>query len=447
MYVHLILQEVTPSQMNAEHWAAAAGTVTAMLAANAAACRSPEQVVQKTWDWLAEQPEDAAELAALLFEAAPKLGVPGAQRTPGKSMSRAASRAHALDMPDVTLKQRLGAAQPMPTGSGEVDWSQLTTVASSEMLKFEEQEETARAALAATAIRMGDRPSTPPPGTQDTAQLMASPRGELVEVNSGGHVLFCFFQAPPRRHPEERCLIVKFLGSRLLTQSEQFANELTRHLGICAPACRILRQKGSALAEQLQQCACALVMEYVPGPALFSVPEPFEPAALQRTAADVGRLLLLDMLLGNPDRFPCEALGWRGNPNNVLYCSHGRLQGRLVAIDACVQRRPPGAKVCAEDAACNQMAELVLNDLEEVRASLQASLRVKGLLEMMFEVLSNWIDAFIEDVEEVEEGEAGRTTPEGATTPRGSGGAGTSPASSGPLPNRRESECLLLQGE
>ena len=44
MYVHLILQEVTPSQMNAEHWAAAAGTVTAMLAANAAACRSPEQV-------------------------------------------------------------------------------------------------------------------------------------------------------------------------------------------------------------------------------------------------------------------------------------------------------------------------------------------------------------------------------------------------------------------
>ena len=74
------------------------------------------QVVQKTWDWLAEQPEDAAELAALLFEAAPKLGVPGAQRTPGKSMSRAASRAHALDMPDVPLKQRLGAAQPMPTG-------------------------------------------------------------------------------------------------------------------------------------------------------------------------------------------------------------------------------------------------------------------------------------------------------------------------------------------
>ncbi len=31
------------------------------------------QALQKALDWLAEQPEDAAELAALLSEAAPKL--------------------------------------------------------------------------------------------------------------------------------------------------------------------------------------------------------------------------------------------------------------------------------------------------------------------------------------------------------------------------------------
>ncbi len=30
--------------------------------------------------------------------------------------------------------------------------------------------------------------------------------------------------------------------ARLASQSEQFANELTRHLGICAPECRILRK-------------------------------------------------------------------------------------------------------------------------------------------------------------------------------------------------------------
>ena len=85
----------------------------------------------------------------------------------------------------------------MPAGNAEVDWSQLTTVASSEMLKFEEQEETARAALAAAAIRMGDRPSTPPPGTRDTAQLMASPRGE---------------QARGKRLPVARLQITKMAG-------------------------------------------------------------------------------------------------------------------------------------------------------------------------------------------------------------------------------------------
>ena len=40
------------------------------------------------------------------------------------------------------------------------------------------------------------------------------------------------------------------------------------------------------------------------------------------------RLFLLDMLLGNADRFPCEALGWRGNPHNILYSDRGPLQVR-----------------------------------------------------------------------------------------------------------------------
>lgn len=44
----------------------------------------------------------------------------------------------------------------------------------------------------------------------------------------------------------------------------------------------------------------------------------------------------------------------------ILVC----LQGRLVAIDATVQRRPPGGLVSAEDAACNRLTELALNDAE-----------------------------------------------------------------------------------
>ena len=40
------------------------------------------------------------------------------------------------------------------------------------------------------------------------------------------------------------------------------------------------------------------------------------------------------------------------------------MQGRLVAIDATVQRRPPGGLVSAEDAACNRLTELALNDVQ-----------------------------------------------------------------------------------
>ena len=40
----------------------------------------------------------------------------------------------------------------------------------------------------------------------------------------------------------EGVLVVKVSGSRLAMQAEQFANELTRHLGIAAPDCRIIRQ-------------------------------------------------------------------------------------------------------------------------------------------------------------------------------------------------------------
>lgn len=54
------------------------------------------------------------------------------------------------------------------------------------------------------------------------------------------------------------------------------------------------------------------------------------------------RLFLLDMLLGNADRLPCEVLGWRGNPHNIMFCTAGAHAGRMVAIDSAVQRRPPG---------------------------------------------------------------------------------------------------------
>jgi hypothetical protein len=49
----------------------------------------------------------------------------------------------------------------------------------------------------------------------------------------------CFFSAA---HPSvHEALYLRDAGV-LLLQAEQFANELTRHLGIAAPDCRIVRQ-------------------------------------------------------------------------------------------------------------------------------------------------------------------------------------------------------------
>ena len=72
--------------------------------------------MQRTWDWLAEQPEDAAELAQLLFEATPRLGV-AAARSPRKAPR---SRRHPAD-PNASLLDRLKAAEPMPSGRKELD--------------------------------------------------------------------------------------------------------------------------------------------------------------------------------------------------------------------------------------------------------------------------------------------------------------------------------------
>jgi hypothetical protein len=63
--------------------------------------------------------------------------------------------------------------------------------------------------------------------------------------------------------------------------------------------------------------SCCLVMEFVPGSSLFRSPAAFAPGCLAATAADLGRLFTLDMLLGNPDRLRCEELAWRGNTGGL----------------------------------------------------------------------------------------------------------------------------------
>lgn len=287
----------------------------------------------------------------------------------------------------------------------------------------------------------------------------------------------------------ESCLILKFVSSRLLSQSEQFASELTRHVGLCAPDSRILRQKGATeqewreayeaaaalkdrfpdLHEELARNSCCLVMEFIPGGCLFQHPDAFAPAKrLRQTAEDLGRLFTLDMLLGNADRLHCRELAWRGNPENILYATAGRWAGRAVAIDAVVQRRPPGGLMSVEDSSCERLTELALNDAEVagallrqalhpcsdlwaawdadtlkenaaafqlgLKAALDAAVTIKGLLEMMFDVVTDWITDFLEDIERVED-DSQQQQQNGST---GGGGQAVTPRSSAP-PSRRAS--------
>jgi len=57
----------------------------------------------------------------------------------------------------------------------------------------------------------------------------------------------------------------------------------------CHAAALLIGKRGSEMADQMQRSACMLVMEYVPGSALFAVSRPFQAETLEQTAADLGR--------------------------------------------------------------------------------------------------------------------------------------------------------------
>jgi hypothetical protein len=85
----------------------------------------------------------------------------------------------------------------------------------------------AAAAAAAAALSAYDGTNGPPLDTSALSSTVSDSLNDLADQV----VLF------------EGCVVLKFVASRLLVQSEQFANELTRHVGICAPDSRIMRSK------------------------------------------------------------------------------------------------------------------------------------------------------------------------------------------------------------
>ena len=65
-------------------------------------------------------------------------------------------------------------------------------------------------------------------------------------------------------------------------------------------AAMLLGGRGAELEELMGRSACLLVMEYVPGRALFQAPEPFALGQVLRTAEDLGR-----RAHDTVGRFPC----------------------------------------------------------------------------------------------------------------------------------------------
>ena len=174
-------------------------------------------------------------------------------------------------------------------------------------------------------------------------------KGTCVEINSGGQVFFGLMTVPTPG-PEE-AVVFKFCSSRHVLQSEQMAAELASHLGIPAPASRLLLRAHdlaewttlAAAAEPLcpiltgllQDMPAMLILQYVHGASLKDESETFD-ERLVEASTSLGRLFVLDLLLGNPDRLPSQSLQWRGNPSNVIWSGTG-----CVPIDAVVARRPP----------------------------------------------------------------------------------------------------------
>eukprot|EP00931_Biecheleriopsis_adriatica_P072731 TRINITY_DN47146_c0_g1_i1.p1 TRINITY_DN47146_c0_g1~~TRINITY_DN47146_c0_g1_i1.p1 ORF type:complete len:680 (+),score=196.20 TRINITY_DN47146_c0_g1_i1:106-2145(+) len=301
------------------------------------------------------------------------------------------------------------------------------------------------------------------------AESEASELAAKVEVNSGGQVFFALLSSSGEEHREE-AVVLKFCNNRHLLQSEQMAAELARHLGVPGPASRVLLKSHDSeewgqlsaaaaevcpsLSEVLQKKQSMLLLQYVPGSNLEKEEVAFQPERLADSCRALGRLFVLDLMLGNSDRLPLNSLNWRGNPGNVLWqaCEGS---SRCVPIDAAVARRPPKMlvrdmdekascllelvqldratchKVLLEALSCNSAASTVLeadwapNEAawaerhggraaadakgvmssakafnEGVKSALASALQEQGLLEMLTDVVNSWLDNFKADMKE-----------------------------------------------
>ncbi|KAG6549053.1 hypothetical protein Mapa_009496 [Marchantia paleacea] len=242
------------------------------------------------------------------------------------------------DLNEISLKERLKKATELDIEPDKISWKTLSTVCRTEHMQEVADDDNAGAIE--------------------------------VNVNSGGVVYFALFQAEGADSGEAAACI-KFAPSRLATQSELLGLELARHLGILTPQARVVhsgsnewtaiifavekaKEKAKVEENEVGENTCGellealnlsrslLLMGYVDGGSLLSTPQAFtEQQTCERTAATLGRVMVLDLVLRNEDRLVCKQLGWLGNSGNLLATEKlplGKLPGKERELSSIIPR-------------------------------------------------------------------------------------------------------------
>jgi len=264
-------------------------------------------------------------------------------------------------------------------------------------------------------------------------------------------------------------VVLKFAPRHQL-QSEQLVSELARRVGLAPPTSRMLLRSddnhgewgtlqaaaegvvaagppsvaAEALAGAMHDYEAVLILQMLPGCSMQREQQAWNPHQLPASSRDLGRLLGLDLLLGNADRLAVPSLAWRGNPSNVIWRSDlnalEEATSKCVPIDAAVARRPPrllvqeadkkvsqllenalfntgdAYKLLQEVVSCNEAAaaavtadwesskQAVFSSQAGLVAALQVIIQEQDLLEMVASVIRSWLDDFHADMQKVAEG-------------------------------------------
>ena len=315
------------------------------------------------------------------------------------------------------LKSRLDACVAADV-TQPLDWSELSSVVRSEDLApcAEEDASTICNATRAVDVNSGGAVFFCVFGAAPSARDGSRRGHEKAEIEKSSSVA-----------------VVKFCADRLACVSEHFAGALAGALGVATPACRLARRDDPprdvstknvstknewfaaldaarrlcscslcscssfetdvlakdvtkdanaccsvrAFAACLEKHECALAQRFVVGAPFFASPPRRSPPLPRRARGDLaealGRVFVLDCLLGNADRLPCAEMGWRGNAGNLLLAStkneteteteNDENDGAffLCAIDQSVARRVPRRRALEDAAAVPRVLELVRN--------------------------------------------------------------------------------------